>query len=505
MTLTRNTLMTLLVAMMALTAVVGPAAAQSGVQNNINPDADAAQNPYITTDVTVSEFDRSSMSVGEYEDNSGDIETLNATLNESDDADDLGSGTVNPYHFFPSDIEFEDAGAFPHDEDAVSAVHNESEWSTTTNGGSITVADASTASDVEALEISTSSVTSTDSVSATFSNFSVTSDVSKRYLQTIADVNTLETDANVEIRAVDSDGDYVDVRLNGSADTAADDVAATGTATGVVDQEQVGTLSVEGSGDGTMQEIQEVTVFVEDGNADLDISALNVEKSGEWVLGDEQVSDGDDGLETETVTDHAGGELQIDDLASMGVTFEDATIHGLTTPMNFRAVDAAGSDRVNVTFSEAPNYPSFDRKQTARYRLVLPDAYDLSYANAELRQESNLPNSRYQSVEILEGASDTDYHDLSGWTDKLDQIGSSGEDVLIDGTIQPGQEIAYKSVTLVTNGEASAVQNVDAVLGPAGSGDGLLSPITGFFGSIWGKITGILGGGALASRIFGGD
>jgi hypothetical protein len=494
----KNTLFTLLIALMAVTAVAGPAAAQSVAQTNqINPDASAAQNPYISADVTVDTFDRTEMSPGQYEDDSGDVSTLPATVDKSDDVDDLGTGEVNPYHFIATDIEFSDAAGFPNSEENVSAVHNESRWTTDTaaSSGSMTVADSSTAPGVEALEVSTSGQTDGDTAVASFSDVSIDSDTEKRYLQTMADVSA-DSGATVEVRAVDADGDYVGI-LNGT------------TGDGVVDQEQIGQLSVSGSGDGSMSEVQSIEVAISDGDATVDISALNADKSSEWILGDERVEDPDDSddLETETVTDHDGGEIQIHDLSTLGSSFEDATINGLTTPMDFRASDLeADQSKVNVTFSDAPNYPSFDRKQTAYYRLELPGAYDLSYSNAELRQQSDIPNSRYQSVELLEGASDTNFTDLSGWTDALDKIGSSGEDVALDTTIQPDQEIAYKSVSLVTSDEASAVQNVaTGVIGTTGGANGIIGSITGFFGTLWGKITGgvaaILGG----SRLLGGD
>jgi len=374
----------LLVGLLAISSVAGPAAAQQVAQTNqINPEASAAQNPYIAVDTTISTFDRSTMQPGEVEDNSGDIVELNATIDSSDDVDDLGDGTVNQYHFIASDIQFADSDAFPHAESNVSAVNNESKWTTdeSSTAGSMTVADSSTASGVEALEVSTSGQSSSDVAVASFSDVSITSDAEKRYLQSILDVNSRDSETTVEIRAVDADDDYVGLNVTNSGE-------------GIVTQEQIGELSVSGSGDGTMSEIQRIEIVISDGNADLDISALNADKSSPWTLGDERVENTDgDGLETETITSHGGGEIMIHDLGTMGVEFEDATINDLTAPMNFRSSDL-GSDRTNVTFSESPNYPSFEQKQTARYRLLLPDYYDISYSNAELRQESNIPESR---------------------------------------------------------------------------------------------------------------
>jgi hypothetical protein len=495
----------LLVGLMAISMVAMPAMAAS----SFNPDATAGQNPYISTDVTVSNFDRSTMSPGEYEDDSGDVTSLPATVNQSSDVDDLGVGTVNPYSFVASDIDFDDGSAFPHAEDNVSAVNNESKWTTdAANGGSITVSDSSTAAGVEALEVSTSSQTSSDYVTATFSDVSITSDVEKRYLQTIIDVDSLDSGATVELRPTDADGDYVSAEINSSASASDSDVIGTATGEGYVLQQQVGDMTVAGSGDGTMDEIDSVEINVTDADATIRLAALNVDKTSEWSFGDERNDDNnDDEFETDSIKDvSTAGQIDIYNIDSMGPTFDNAEINDLEMPMNFRAQDLEDddTDRVNVTFSAATDYPSFENKQTAYYRLKLPSAYDLTYSNAVLRQDFDLPDSRFQDLEIVEGASDTEFADLSGWTDKSDSV-SSGDDVILDDTIQPGTEIAFKSVTLVTDDERTAIENVGGVVGPAGGSDGIIGGVTGFFGTLWGKLTGVLGGGALASRIFGGD
>ena len=163
------------------------------------------------------------MQPGQYEDDSGDVATLPATVAQSQDVDDIGTGSVNPYHFVATDIDFSDAGAFPHAEENISAVDNETRWSIdeSSTAGSMAVLDSTTAPGVEALEVSTSSQTSSDTAVTTFSDVSITSDAEKRYLRAMLDVNSLDSGATVELRAVDSDGDYVATTINSSA-TASD-------------------------------------------------------------------------------------------------------------------------------------------------------------------------------------------------------------------------------------------------------------------------------------------
>ena len=494
-----KTLSLVLVAMLAISAVAPAAMAAP----DYNEDASAAQTPFISTDVTVSTFDRADMEPGQYENDNGEIADLPATVNRSENVDDIGSGSVNPYHFVATDVDFEDGTAFPHQKDDVSAVDNESEWSVDTSGsaGSMTVADSATAPGVEALEVSTSSQSSSDTAIATFSNVSITSDAEKRYLQAMLDVNSLDSGTTVEIRAVDSDGDYVATTINSSATASDDDVIATGTGEGYVIQEQVGALSTQGSGDGTVAEIQEIEVVVMDGNADVDISALNADKTSEWSLGDERVdTDDEDDFETETIHDVSEpGQIMIYNMDTMGSTFDSAEINDLEMPMHFSAADLETDEQdVNVTFEAAESYPSFENRMEAYYRLKLPAAYDLSYSNAVLKQDVTVPNSRYQTVETVEGASDTEFGDLDGWTDLTDSIGSQGETVTLDDTIQPGQEIAIHETVLVTNDEKSELEQIGGAGQFAQDGGG---GILGMILSPLGAIT--AAGGALLARLRG--
>ncbi|OYR87062.1 hypothetical protein DJ72_01770 [Halorubrum distributum] len=489
--------------MLAAVLVTSLAAPAAMAAPEFNEDAGAAQNPYIEADVTVENFDRSGMEPGQYEDDSGEIASLPATVDQSQDVDDIGSGTVNPYHFVATDIDFSDAAAFPHSTENVSAVHNESRWIVDESGsaGTMTVSDSSTAPGVEALEVSTNSQTSGDTATASFSDVSITSDAQKRYLQAMLDVDQLDTGATVELRAVDSDGDYVATTIDSSATASDDDVIATGTGEGYVIQEQIGALTTQGSGDGTVAEIQSIEVAVMDGDADVRLSALNADKTSEWSLGDERVdTDDEDDFETETIRDVSEpGEIQVYTLDTMGSTFDNAEINGLKMPMEFRASDlSSDQSEVNVTFAEAESYPSFENRMEAYYRLELPAAYDLSYANATLKQDITVPNTRYQTVEVAEGASDTDFDEISGWSDVLGSVVSQGDTVTLDDTIQPGQEIGYHATVLVTDDEKNELQQIGGAGQFASTGDGgIIDMILSPFGALAGL------GGALLARIRG--
>ncbi|TKX78824.1 hypothetical protein EXE53_19195 [Halorubrum sp. SD626R] len=490
-----KTIFTALLATLLVTSLAAPAAMAAP---DFNENASAAQNPYIEADVTVENFDRETMSPGQYEDDSGEIATLPATVDQSQDVADIGTGTVNPYGFVATDVDFSDGAAFPHSDDNVSAVHNESRWTIDQSGtaGSITIADSSTAPGVEALAVSTSSQTSGDTATASFSDVSITSDAQKRYLQAMVDVNTLDSGATVEIRAVDADGDYVTTMVNASASASDDDVIATGTGEGYVIQEQVGALTTQGSGDGTMGEIQSIDVVVADGDATVQLSALNADKTSEWSLGDKRIdTDDDDDFETETIRDVSEpGAVQVYDMDTLGSAFANAEISGLEMPMHFRASDLESDEQeVNVSFAAAESYPSFEHRMEAYYRLELPSAYDVSYANAALKQDVTVPNSRYQTVEISEGASDTEFSEISGWTSVLGSIASQGDTVTLDDTIQPGQEIGYHGTVLVTADEKSAIEQLGGGVGQfSSSGGGIWDMIISPFGGLAALVTGVV-------------
>lgn len=495
-----KTIFTALIATLLVTSLAAPAAMAAP---DFNENASASQNPYITADVTVENYDRAEMEPGQYEDDSGEIATLPATVNQSQDVDDIGSGTVNPYQFVATDVDFSDGSGFPHAEENVSAVDNESAWSVdqSSTAGSMTVSDSSTAPGVEALQVSTSSQTSGDTATATFSDVSITSDAQKRYLQAMLDVEQLDSGATVEVRAVDSDGDYVATTINASATASDDDVIATGTGEGYVIQEQIGALTTQGTGDGTIGAVESVEVVVMDGNAEVRFSALNTDKTSEWALGDERVNtDDEDDFETETIRDVSEpGQVGVYNLDTLGPAFSNAEINGLEMPMEFRASDLATDEQeVNVSFAAADSYPSFENRMEAYFRLELPSAYDLSYANAALKQDVTVPNSRYQTVEVLEGASDTDFSDLSGWSDVTASVGTQGDTVTLDDTIQPGQEIAIHETVLVTEDEKNQLQQTGVAGQFAASSDGgLVDMILSPFGAIAGAA------GALLARIRG--
>ena len=465
-----------MLALLVVASGVGAAASSS-----INTSADAAHNPTVEVDVTKS-VHQMGWAATEYEDDNGDLSTLDAEVNES---------ANNSYSFVASDINFTDAGAFPHEKSEVSALDATEYTKTGANSAKLSVSDVETAPGVDAVRVNTDgSMASGDVAAAEFSNFSVTSDESKRMLQLGLDISTLDSATVVEARVIDEDGDYKVAEINSSRSSGEDWIAGA-TGEGYVYQQKLGDLTTQTSGDGTFDNIQTVQFRVLDGDADVSVMAVNTEKMSKWKLGEEKIdSDGDGELETETIEEvKSAGAISIHSLDSMGSTFDSATIKGLTIPMQFGAEHLTEEQDISFEKAEASNYPSFDWRVDVYYRLSLPSAYDLSYSNAVLTDTVEVPGNRYQTVEYAEGIGDAEFGDISFSNDFTSQYGSQDADLTLDSTIQAGQELALHYDYVVTDGELSEMEQTGGGAPMSQSSGG---PISWIVGAVMGLL-GLLG------------
>jgi hypothetical protein len=214
--------------------VATPVAAAGG----IGWDGDSkAPNPTFNADVTVDEWSGADFDEAlQYYDDSGDAAQLPASVNASND---------NPITLTATDIAFEQNDEFPRkseeDGENTASALDADEW--TTSGA--TVSSTTTAPGVDALNYAGSA----SSDSATYSNFTV-EDGEKGYLTIAADINSASGTPTLQL--TDGDGDYVEVTLyDATGDASNDTLLANSTGEGMVLQEQVGDLTVQGGGDGT--------------------------------------------------------------------------------------------------------------------------------------------------------------------------------------------------------------------------------------------------------------
>ncbi|WP_311174094.1 hypothetical protein [Halobellus ordinarius] len=171
---------------------------------------------------------------------------------------------------------------------------------------------------------------------------------------------------------------------------------------------------------------------------------------------------------------------------------------GETTAEGVECYKYRKSEDAEASFSSADGYPRFSDRADLYYRLKLRSAYDRSYANAELRAEVAVPSNRYLTVQNAEGTGDTDFDDITSWSEVTSQFDNEGEEVTIDSTIQPGQTIAFNANYLVTGDERDAIESSGVVGGPIDdSGGGPLSniPVIGVIvaalGAVWARIRGL--------------
>lgn len=494
-------LIALVLAGTMLLSVAGGAAIAQSVDDpqEIDYESDATPNVAIETTVTVDEVEPG-WGPTEYEGNNGELQELPAHVNDS---------VENPASLVATHINEEEFTAFPNagEEDSASWVDS-SEWSA---DSSLQVTETTTAPSVDALNFATDgSMTAGDSASATFENVSINSDEERRYLQLAADVNTLGNDSSVEVRITDEDGDYKRVLIDGENSSDEKDVLASSEVDGAVSQVQLGELethNVTGS-DGTFNNIDSVDVVANDGEADVSFALMNAERMSTYTFGEQRYdSDGDGEMDdTRTITEPQG-EYAVTGIDTLGSTFDDATFRNVDYELTFSASDLEDANDAQVEFAEAESYPSFDWFGTHSYRLSLPDAYALSYSGSELVFTGDLPEDRYQVVQVAEGVGDTEFANVTGWTSYTDQV-VTGERVMLSNTVDSGEEIAVQTEALITDSEKNDIESPSSggAMGPTGGSDdgGFFS----FLFSIPGMIVSTVGGLAvwksgLVSRIRG--
>lgn len=475
-----------LAALVLLSAGVGSVAAMTvDDPTGLNYGADATPNPKIVTDVTKDVHKVGEWKPTEYEGDNGKVKQLDAHVNAS---------KANPVTLVATNINETDFTQFPRNGESSNSASwiDASEWST--SGSNISVSETTTAPNVEALTISTSGLASGYTDSATYSNFSIDSDEAKRHIQLAADVSKLESGAHVEIQVHDADNDYKNITVDPDSKASADDVLANSTGEGFVLQQQLGKLTTRSDGDGDgFDNIESVKVTVTDADASVTFSLVNSEKMGQYAFGDQAYDGSDDNSEkdeTRTLYEPTGT-YSVKAIDTLGDTFSDATVRNVQISMVFAASDLKESMDAQANFTKATNYPSFEWMGTFDYRLQLPSAYDLSYSNAKLVMTAGLPEDRYQVVQIAEGVSDTPFEDISSWTDVTSKV-DQGKQVVLDSTIQPGQQIAFESQELLTkNDKSNALATDGGVVGTTGGDSG---GIVSFFLSIPGMIVSAIGG-----------
>ncbi|NHN59818.1 MULTISPECIES: hypothetical protein [Halorussus] len=484
---------------MTAPALAAATAPSSGL--GMNPDADQYPETRIVEDqLTIESHDRSSMSWLQYENDNGKIETIDAHVNGTE------SGAKVSYR--ADQLELAEFGKYPRqgDEENNSVTWlNAGNW---TSSGGVTVSDSagSTASGVESVEIATDgSFTSGSSGHVAYGEQSITDDAEKRYLQLVMNVDRLESSAVLEVQVRDGGGDYVAATVDSSANASKANVIANQTASGVIFQEQLGQLEVQGSGDGSLDGVEEVRVVATDGDVTATVVGLNVQKKSQWDFGDEKVPDtstDDSGdYTTERVIDRPqGGAIMLADLASLGSFASDAVVHKLTYyDVEYRMQDKPSA--VSAEFRDADNrYPNFNVFDFT-YRRTIPAAYDITHGNLTLETNQTFLSERYVQLRVAEGVGDTETSEISdsSWIDLTGSLGEAGTWLTADSTVSADKTYVIDAEIKVTDDQQSALEQAAGGGGFWGGGGGG-NPFMSLYNWVAGGFVGLLTALGLKSK-----
>ncbi|ELZ23499.1 hypothetical protein C475_14538 [Halosimplex carlsbadense 2-9-1] len=485
------------VAIMVATAT--PAAAASPA---LNFSDDKTPNPTIVEDeLTIHEHDRGQMGDAlEYYDDSGEVTSLNASVNSSQ---------TTPVGVRFDKVDAEAFAQFPRvdsEGDNAATWTKASDWSTSSGASSSVSVSEADADGVEKVTVD-ASVASTETATATFgANVSLDSDPNKRVLTFGGNVDELTTDATVDVRVVDGDGDYRSANISASELASDETVIANGTGTGFVFQERISNLPLGGTGDGALDSIQQIDVVASESDAEVTISWLDADRKGEVDLAEiERDTDDDGDLETTTVTNiYEGGVTNITGLSTLGDTFDTASINDLSVyDVSYELADLTDESEYSVNFSSADAY-SYPEKLELYGDLSVPTAIDISHGDLTLEFDQGLINERYAVLEVGSGVdSSTDFGNVSD-SAMTDMTGSlMGDDTTAELVSSATADTNYRihAVALLQTEEVDDVQGSAGGMGPTGSGGG------GFFSNVWGQIIGVaaaVGGAFGISRYFGG-
>jgi hypothetical protein len=481
-----------IVTAMLLSVVAAPVLADNSPaptdDEQINYTADSAPSVYAHADrVEIAEHDRASMSeVLEFYNDNGEAESLSgygAQLNESRDMPigvNLAKVKDLRYRTFPR-ISSEDGNG--------ATWTNTGNWSTSSSSsGSMSVSDTTVSgANVSSVTFDVSAGSASEYGQATYDRVSITSDATKRVPQVGLNVDSLATDAVVQIRFEDSDGDYVTLAVNGSANPVTNEsVIANETGEAFVAQERVSDLPIKGSGDGTFDGIEHVRVRGMDADSQIELFWLDAAKKSEEQLIDiERDTDSDGELETTGIVDkYDPGTAWTDSLDSLPTWSNDATIFDLKVEDLSFPLSEIPDDHNNITLSDHPTYDGGELDGS--WRNTVPAMIDLSYTNLTLIAEQTAANDRYETVEYATDVGDTDFENVS-YTDATGQFTDKGDSYILVSNLNAGEEYAVHVRQALTENERDSLENLAAMGGPTGSGAG------GFFSSAFGKFVGVIG------------
>lgn len=506
----------------AAAAGTGTAAAQEEV--NINFSSDFAHDPYINGVVTVSEH-LGEFSTLEYTNDNGETASLMddgfvlAAEPEDDETphnpvslmaadlyrtdEDGDRQRLDEFAAFPRGVTYDAGGDEEEDVSILDATH----WTVDNSGstGTLSVTDGSNG----ALDVSIDSQSGGDTAIASFdlstvgsSDGTITSGIARKFIQVVADVDTLPAGTTVEIALVDSTGGEVVATIDPDGDLSTDSVLIDGTGDSQVGQARVGEL-------GSLDDIQEIQLRVLDAAASVTFHGLNFERESAWVFGSqEQTTTDDDGntiVETVEV-EEPKGQFSIVDLSSLGGTpFEGASLAEKVLDVEMRASELPDA-QIMARIRDTPDTYSRPKEAEVVATFESPSAYSLGVSLENLLVDVPLPQGRYLGAEVATGVSEVEtWDDVDGvsWTSRTDSYSSVGDEVELLASVAASDRTLTRHRYLLDEDEANALTSTSSGSGVVmvGGGSGPGQTI-----NMWmTTVIGLLGAGAIWFRksIFG--
>ena len=435
------------------------------------------QNPYIEEAALVRARHRMAWGADDealraYEDDNGDKSMLPGYV-PRDDTENVLTVRADKFDFpaatkFPRGETYDGDGDGTADEEvtALDATH----WTgTNSTNGTVSISDADL--DVsDALTVSSSSVPSGETVKAAFSDVSITDSPSKRFLQFVINVSTLESGATVEVAVIDDDGDEKVVSASPGADTTTASVFADATGDGYVLQQRLADLSTVANGDGAFDSIDSVEVRISDANATVTLTALDIEAKSRWLFGSYLANEGTDSEERVKRYEPGSGTFTVTGLDTLGdgLGHEDAVIHDVEQP--FRYTLEASSYDYEYRFREATDYPGFSWLFDQRGKFEVPTAIELTHSGLTMYDMATVPANRYKEVWTASGIEDVAFDDLDDDTDKTyhgASYDSEGKEVTLISSATGATVYGYGASVLATDDDKSGA--IDAPSGGGGA------------------------------------
>lgn len=490
----RGVIALLLALTVLMGAVSGPVAGAAADDLAFDGNG-AAPNPYANDDLTVAshpgEWGYTDSAMRFYFNDQGEKTLGKYRVNTTSDVET--GDNVNPYSFVVTDVEDDDFGAFPRrgadeDDDSTDASAAEDnlasaldagEWTKSgANSSKLTISDTSTGPNVDAVRFNTgTAMAAGDVATGSYANWTdeLDSDESKRVLQLGVDVSTLDAGTEVQIDVTDESGDYKRVVLNSSRNYGDSDVVANGTGDGYVLQVKLSDLTTNGGG--SFDNIESIDVTIRDGDADVAIAWVDLQKKGVVELGEQKVPDSDgDYVDTDTVNSSFKGAISVHSMTTLPAMWDDAVIHDVSFPVVWPAellTDQGSAAEYQIVEDSADQYVGYDVVGNISYRIEVTNAIDLTHSNLDLVLDQEWPSERYVELGLVEGAGDSEFGGLD-YTDKTGVLGSASADspVVLDGTVSAGTAYAINFKLKLTAAEWDGMRSPSGGTPAGGAGGG---------------------------------